>query len=227
MGYTDPLRLSNYLLASAKPDQAIYAGRIQIVRLLDAGEDLNVAENAGWAPQINAAYVSDIPGIQLLLKRRGRRPGLSRSSFFHCMLFPVDPPNEASATSDVKQELSSEQQSELARLSREPFGHTLARQVAHHLKKRGAIAYNHRDYCGTGLFYLNGEYLHTVVDDGHPVPYYGQDRGWSFEDQHAFVAWLGEQSDYSLSMHDNPGIFNNQTITRKRLEETLSTTRDK
>ena len=111
------------------------------------------------------------------------------------MLFPVDPPNEASATSDVKQELSSEQQSELARLSREPFGHSLARQVAHHLKKRGAIAYNHRDYCGTGLFYLNGEYLHTVVDDGHPVPYFGRDRGWSFEDQHAFVAWLAGLRD--------------------------------
>ena len=165
-----------------------------------------------------ARKISGSPAIQA---RAGDQPGL----FIPDFLFNVDPRIQPSASSIVQHELSSDQQSELARLSQEPFGSELAKQVARHLKSDGPIAYNHRDYCGTGLFYLEGEYLHTVVDDGHPVPYFGRDRGWSFEDQHAFVAWLGEQSDYSLSMHENPGIFNNQTITRKRLEETLSAAR--
>jgi len=121
----------------------------------------------------------------------------------------------------VSQNLSDDQKAELASLSQEPYGHDLAKKVAKHLKLRGSIAHNHRDYCGTGLFYLEGEYLYTVVDDGHPVPYYGRERGWSFGDLHSFAAWLSQQSDYSLSMADNPAVFNNQTITRSRLEKAL------
>ncbi len=98
----------------------------------------------------------------------------------------------------------------------------LAKRVAGHLKKNGAIAYNHRDYCGTGLFFQGGQYMHTFVDDGHPVVYRAQEKGWAFHDVYKFIGWLAEQSDYSLSMYDNPGVFNNQTITRKRLEDALS-----
>ena len=97
----------------------------------------------------------------------------------------------------------------------------LARRVTKYLKNQGSIAYNHRDYCGTGLFFLNGRYLHAAVDDGHPVVLWAEERGWSFGDPHAFAQWLAAQSDYSLSMYDNPQIFNNQTISRKRLEEVL------
>lgn len=37
----------------------------------------------------------------------------------------------------------------------------LAKRVARHLKKNGAIAYNRRDYCGTDLLFQGGQYMHT------------------------------------------------------------------
>lgn len=117
--------------------------------------------------------------------------------------------------------LSESQKSELALLSSEPFGRDLAAKVAKYLKKHGRIAYNHRDYCGMGLFYFDNGYLYTAVDDGHPVPYYGKERGWYFDNMHSFIDWLADQSDYSLSNFENPHTFNNQTITKTRLQATL------
>ncbi|HBS06997.1 MAG TPA: hypothetical protein DEA96_18645 [Leptospiraceae bacterium] len=122
----------------------------------------------------------------------------------------------------MNNQLSPEQQIKLEQLSQKPFGRELAGKVARFLKENGSIAYNHRDYCGTGLFYLNHQYLHTAVDDGNPVVYFAEERGWVFSDPHKFIDWLAMQSDHSLSMHDNPNIFSNQTITRHRLLAALN-----
>jgi hypothetical protein len=107
-----------------------------------------------------------------------------------------------------------------------PYGRLLAERVADYLLEQKKIAYNHRDYCGMGLFYREGKFLYGQVCDGD----LGDWRGGSasvaaFPDREAFITWLSQQSDDSLYGHEEQDCFfrGNQRITRARLEGELAT----
>jgi len=104
------------------------------------------------------------------------------------------------------------------------YGQGLAEKVADYLTEKGDICYSHRDYCGVGFCFRDGEYLYDHVTDGG---FYGS---WypsspspirRFPDRTSFVAWLAEQSDNSLSGVEEREAFlrYNQRITRERLEK--------
>lgn len=105
-----------------------------------------------------------------------------------------------------------------------PFGRDLAGRVADYLADRGGIAYDHRDYCGAGLFFRGGAFLYAEVGDGDIE--FGS-TPTTFSDREAFVGWLAGQSDEALSGRaaGNPFILGNQRITRARLEGVLATHR--
>ncbi|UOQ67274.1 hypothetical protein [Hymenobacter volaticus] len=99
----------------------------------------------------------------------------------------------------------------------------MAEQVATALLSGRILASYHRDYCGMGLQYLKGTFVYGEVWDG-------QLQSWNtfenrpasvvtFQDQAAFVAWLGAQSDATLDRREmaEPFYWNNQTVTRQRL----------
>ncbi len=116
----------------------------------------------------------------------------------------------------------------LSRLSRQEFGEDLSTLVAEKLRnddgKRG-LWNCHRDYCGHGLIYQDSQYRLVEVNDssaseGKVIR--------AFENTGEFVAWLGRQSDFSLSGIDEserefhssePFNVNNQRITRARLRD--------
>jgi hypothetical protein len=101
-----------------------------------------------------------------------------------------------------------------------PFGMELAQLVANHLMFEGGIYYQHRDYCGMGLAFVDGSFHYGEVFDGFP----SSDSGFTFLEKDAFIGWLAEQTDQSLSRSADPNVFfrNNQTITRARLLTTLN-----
>ncbi len=98
-----------------------------------------------------------------------------------------------------------------------PYGLELSEKGAVYLMKGGIIANNHRDYCGMGFSFFDNKFHYGDVFDG----YYTNDFN-TWETKEAFVIWLSEQSDYSMSGHAEAGIENwlidNQRITRGRLE---------
>jgi hypothetical protein len=95
-----------------------------------------------------------------------------------------------------------------------PFGVALAEKVADALL-RGSFGFGHRDYCGTGLELHEGLYRYGELWDGWMITPFE----W-FADRSAFVAWLSQQSNASLSMINakDPFFWGNQVITRERLE---------
>ena len=104
------------------------------------------------------------------------------------------------------------------------FGETLARRTVEVLKRGrwfgdlNAIVRAHRDYTGHGLFHdhASGAFFLARSQDGLP----DADTLIEFRSEEAFVAWLAEQSDLSLSGHTPCDIANfncdagNQRITR-------------
>lgn len=97
-----------------------------------------------------------------------------------------------------------------------PYGKALATSVSQKLKKAPdvyhGLYHSHRDYCGLGLFYENGFFKLTTVNDG-----YGPDiTVANFNSQSDFLAWLTKENDQSMSLYGDK--FNNQTITKLRLE---------
>ena len=96
-----------------------------------------------------------------------------------------------------------------------PYGAALAGQVAARLDQGAALAYSHRDYCGQGLMRQPGGYAYGGVWDGDLQP----DK--VFATRQTFVAWLAAQSDHGLSGINSPDpwLWDNQTITRQRLED--------
>lgn len=116
-------------------------------------------------------------------------------------------------------------------LDQQTYGRELAGKAAEKLKRdptklnadgyyvgSGGLYLAHRDYCGTGLYFFEGKFTLGEVNDGmgpHPVLI-------TFENQEEFTAWLANQSDQSMSLvvrNDRlPFNFNNQTITKIRLE---------
>ncbi|MBF9222077.1 hypothetical protein [Hymenobacter ruricola] len=118
--------------------------------------------------------------------------------------------------------VSAEQDRELRakrnrRRSRTPYGPELAGQVADVLLRGARLAHAHRDYCGMGLEYRNHEFYYGEVWDG----YYVEAPKAALATRDAFVQWLARQSDHSLSRVEetDPWYWDNQTITRARLEE--------
>ena len=114
-------------------------------------------------------------------------------------------------------------------LSDEPYGTSLATAVAEKLKQTATsvsdngyhtsngLYHAHRDYCGIGLYFFKGKFTLGEVNDGmgpHPILA-------TFDDDEQFVAWLAAQSDRSMSLIFDATYynrFNNQTITRLRLQ---------
>lgn len=111
-------------------------------------------------------------------------------------------------------------------------GVALATQVACKLETGAILAYRHRDYCGVGLRYADKEYICGEVFEGD-LPSRQEIKSWpgaermersTFSTRADFVAWLGEQSDESLSGKQLPDTFsrNNQRLSLERLRQFVS-----
>ena len=108
-----------------------------------------------------------------------------------------------------------------------PVGNDLASRVADTLDAGHCLAYAHRDYCGMGLCKDGATYIYDEVNDGNIVRKRASDFAPSpderleFKSRDAFIAWLQEQSDHSLSGQSlaNTWLHNNQRITVGRLHE--------
>lgn len=114
-------------------------------------------------------------------------------------------------------------------LSEAPYGTALAAAVAEKLQQNASsvsdneyctsdgLYHAHRDYCGIGLYFFKGKFTLGEVNDGmgpHPILA-------TFDSDEQFVAWLAAQSDRSMSLIFDTTYsrrFNNQTITRLRLQ---------
>lgn len=99
-----------------------------------------------------------------------------------------------------------------------PIGPELATKVADALH-HGSIGHSHRDFCGWGLEYENGQYSYGTLWDG------GMDKPeLTFNDRQAFIDWLSEQSNATLAnIHKEDSFYwGNQVITRDRLEQFLT-----
>jgi hypothetical protein len=114
----------------------------------------------------------------------------------------------------------------------EPYGAGLANKVADLLERGQSIVYGHADYCGTGLRYLAGRFVYDEVWNGELACLRQQPPTFDkalkvFGDRAAFVAWLAQQCDQSLSGRDrqDPYFWNNQRLTRTRLERAVEVAR--
>jgi hypothetical protein len=98
-------------------------------------------------------------------------------------------------------------------------GNDLALRVAKRMRMKCDLMHSHRDYCGTGLSWIDGSYIYGHVYDG----YMGQAIE-SFEREHEFVTWLAEQSDLTLSGMDetDASLRGNQRLTVARMFEFVS-----
>ncbi|MGJ1203540.1 hypothetical protein [Sphingobacterium lactis] len=101
-------------------------------------------------------------------------------------------------------------------LDNTPYGQTLALKITDKLllnpTEMGGLYFSHRDYCGLGLFIKNGLFLLADVYDG-----WGANKtiaSWSSAKE--FADWLSKENDQSMSLYGES--FNNQTITKLRLE---------
>jgi len=107
-------------------------------------------------------------------------------------------------------------------------GRDLAEAVATKLERGFVLAYNHRDYCGMGLRFADGEYIYSVVDDGELCTTaqlkeqrqnIAEMERLAFSSRRSFVSWLSTQSDESLYGRDLvPFVAGNQRLSIKRLE---------
>lgn len=107
-----------------------------------------------------------------------------------------------------------------------PYGAELAERVAAALEAGQSLHDGHRDYCGMGLAYQDQCFCYAEVWDGQLAEKKSrlkeaQGGARVFLDRKAFVSWLAEQTDKSLSRSDdaNPFYHNNQTLNRERLIE--------
>ncbi|HEY1051893.1 MAG TPA: hypothetical protein VGE39_19110 [Prosthecobacter sp.] len=104
-----------------------------------------------------------------------------------------------------------------------PFGADLAARVAAVLGDGHALCYGHRDYCGMGLAFVQGRFCYGEVWDGQVEDLeklaQGGENARVFEDAGAFVDWLAQQTDESLSRSRDENDFyrHNQTLDRERL----------
>lgn len=108
-------------------------------------------------------------------------------------------------------------------------GVSLATQVARKLENGAILAYQHRDYCGIGLRYVDQAYARGEVFDG-VLPSPTEVKAWqesaavewmAFASRPAFVAWLAKQCDDSLSGQHLPQTLahDNQRLSIERLKK--------
>ncbi len=120
--------------------------------------------------------------------------------------------------------LTSNDQVVYAQLDNRPFGTELvARVIDKLLSSSQALAHAHRDNCGLGLFYiapgseaagwtkLEGFVMAEVYDGMGPGPV-----AVHCDSREDVLDWLAGESDQSMALYGSS--FNNQTITRLRLE---------
>lgn len=112
--------------------------------------------------------------------------------------------------------LSSQELNIFNRLNTDAFEEALARKVTEKLINNPAthngLYFSHRDYCGIGIFLDKEQFILSNVYDG-----YGPDMTIASCDSKVdFTHWLAQQSDQSMSLFGEQ--FNNQTITKLRLE---------
>ena len=110
---------------------------------------------------------------------------------------------------------------------REKYGLDLAMKTAEYLQVHGSIKNDHYGYCGVGFVVSDGVILYTHFDElltytrGQRYVLGGDYEGiiHTFATQDAFVDWLADQSDSSMSGKEtNDGWYiDNQRITRRRL----------
>jgi hypothetical protein len=94
-------------------------------------------------------------------------------------------------------------------------GKELAERVAKRLMMSCDLMYDHRDYCGTGLTWSDGNFTYGKVYEGYQMHAIK-----SFDSEQKFVEWLAEQSDRSLDGSDEGDAYkNNQRVTVSRLFE--------
>jgi hypothetical protein len=104
------------------------------------------------------------------------------------------------------------------------FGRVMANRIADLLEKGETIVQGQKEYCGTGLAFVDGRFVYDDMRDGR-LACLGQtppsfDQALAiFSDRAAFVAWLAGQSDDSLAggrEHRDPWS-KTQRITLSRL----------
>lgn len=111
----------------------------------------------------------------------------------------------------------------------EVVGADLAEQVAQWLSKGSVLMESHRDYCGIGLYCVEGAFVHIQVGDwGLPtlvealgLQASNQQECKVFLTKNTFTEWLAGQSDESLSGRDTvPKWYqDNQRLTVYRLKQ--------
>lgn len=108
-----------------------------------------------------------------------------------------------------------------------PYGIALAECVASKLERGCCVTDHHRDFCGMGLWFIDGHYCYDESWDGQPPPLTDMLKpnsrgGRVFSTRHEFVEWLAVQSDHSLAGFDKDAWFHqNGTLTRARLRREL------
>lgn len=110
-------------------------------------------------------------------------------------------------------DLNQDEQVYYHRLDNEPYGQELAGKVAEKLlANNDGLYHSHRDYCGLGLFIYEGLFTLATVYDGYGVNKVVA----NFSDTAEFIHWLAAENDQSMALYGE--AFNNQTITKDRLE---------
>lgn len=107
-------------------------------------------------------------------------------------------------------------------LNDDMYGIELATKIAEKLMQTNenkGLLFNHRDYCGLGLFYHQQRFILYEVEDGNSPNnnflFRKEDVVASFDTQQEFIHWLANENDKSMSLYGSN--FNNQTITKIRL----------
>jgi len=107
-------------------------------------------------------------------------------------------------------------------------GMILATQVADRLEAGAVLAFSHRDYCGTGLRCVEGEFIYGQVYDGRlstsaEAPTWLEESDSErkvFFARDDFISWLAAQTDESLSGKKLRDVWhhNNGRLTIERLQ---------
>jgi hypothetical protein len=109
------------------------------------------------------------------------------------------------------------------------FGRVMASKIADLLETGETIVQGQKDFCGTGLAFIDGRFVYDDMKDGRLAclaqtpPSFDQSLA-VFSDRNAFVAWLAGQSDESLSgkrEHRDPWS-RTQRITMSRLRAAVT-----
>lgn len=114
--------------------------------------------------------------------------------------------------------------------TQDPIGSELAALVADRLLAGQVLADRHPEYCGAGLAFVEGVFVHAEVYDGEILTPSAAARmrqgGQSveceaFASREAFVAWLAAQTDEALSGLALPDEWRrgNQRVTAARLRD--------